>query len=120
MTASVSRRDLARIDREAREEAAAIRRANPGAEIAHPGPGRRCRICSNPEARELVNRCLAHLMSLNATTESCRALNATRPKNSQITYGAVRWHAKHHFNVQQPAQARWRAMMERRQAQHAQ
>jgi hypothetical protein len=116
---SVGPRELARIDREARAEAEEIRRANPDAVIAI-GPGRRCRICNNPEARELVNRCLSHLMSVQATVDSCRALNAQRPKNAQITYDAVRWHATHHFNVQEPARASWRNIMERRKVKHAQ
>lgn len=117
MTSSITRRDLARIEREASQEAAEIQRNHPPS--AAPRLGRKCRICAHPESLELVNRLLAHGMNLPTIVDTCEHFNATRPKNFQITYASVRWHAKYHFNVQEPAQAAWRRIMERRKAQHA-
>lgn len=118
MTASMTGRDLARIQSEAERAAAEIVREYPhGGDRPH--RGRRCRICANPESLELVNRLLAHGMNYPSVVETCQAFNETRPKNFKITYASVRWHANYHFNVQEPAQAAWRKIMERRKAQHA-
>jgi hypothetical protein len=46
-------------------------------------------------------------------------LNGTRAKNNQITYWSIARHAERHFNVQAPANAAYRRILERRRGQVA-
>lgn len=76
--------------------------------------GRKCSICTDPEARERVNVMLASGMTINSIANSVGDINARRPKNRQITYEVVKNHNRNHFNLQVPASAAYRRILERR------
>lgn len=82
-------------------------------------PSHRCRVCQDPESRSRVNRLLAYGMKVNEITEYVEDLNAKRTKNNQITYWSILRHSERHFNVQDPANAARRRILERRKAQVA-
>lgn len=110
-TTAVSGRQL---EAEVNREVAAIR-----AEHRDRLPENRCRVCQDPESRSRVNRLLAYGMKVAEITEYVEDLNAKRPKNRQITYWSILRHAERHFNVQDPANAARRRILERRKAQAA-
>jgi hypothetical protein len=112
---NLSHAQLARIDREADREARRIQR-----EIGELGGKGKCRVCQYPDSLKLVNRLLAHGIPWGDIVDNCAGLNLNRPKNAQITYSSVRWHAKHHFHRSHPAQAGYRRILERRAAEHGQ
>lgn len=76
----------------------------------------RCRICRDPEAQRKVNRLIAYGMRDTEIVDHMAEINAKRPKNAQITFWVVRRHRERHFNVQEPAQAAYRRILERRAA----
>lgn len=78
---------------------------------------RRCRVCRDPEVQSRVNKLIAYGIKDPDIVNELTDLNAKRAKNRQITYWVVRRHREAHFNIQQPAQAAYRRMMERRAAQ---
>jgi hypothetical protein len=98
-----------RVTEEVNREVARIRDALPQQRLE-----RRCRVCSDPEASRKVNRLLAYGMGDSEIVDHVSDINARRPKNSQITYWVIRRHRERHFNIQEPAQAAWRRILERR------
>lgn len=82
-------------------------------------PESRCRVCQDPESRTRVNRLLAYGMKIGEIEDLVDDLNQRRPKNNKITYWSLRNHAERHFNVQDPASAAHRRILERRKAQMA-
>lgn len=79
----------------------------------------RCRVCTDPEARARVNRLLAWGMDLREIESLLGDINARRRRNNQITYYSLRGHKERHFNIQDPASAALRRILERRKAQVA-
>lgn len=77
---------------------------------------RRCRVCRDPQIRELVNKLLAHGHSYPAIVALLEPLNATRARNRQITKACVWKHSKRHFNLQAPTAAIWRRILKKRAA----
>lgn len=82
-------------------------------------PSHRCRVCQDPESRQRVNRLLAYGMRPGEIEELVSDLNEKRGKNNKITYWSIARHAERHFNVQAPANAAYRRILERRRGQVA-
>lgn len=116
MTRSTRRRGTTgrQLQAEINREVAAIR-----AEHRDQLPEHRCRVCQDPESRSRVNRLLSYGMKIAEIEGLVDDLNAKRPKNNRITYWSLRNHAERHFNVQDPANAARRRILERRKAQVA-
>ncbi len=112
-----SRRNHPRVDarelqREVNQEVREIQ-ASTGGRL----PEHRCRVCQDPESRKRVNRLLAYGMRVPEIVEHVADLNEKRPKNGQITYWSILRHSERHFNVQDPANAAYRRILERRKKQ---
>lgn len=101
------------IEAEVNREVAAIRASTDRT------PEPRCRVCQDPESRQRVNRLLAYGMRIGEIEGLVEDLNAKRPRNAQITYWSLRNHAERHFNVQDPTNAAFRRILERRKNQLA-
>lgn len=101
-----------RLRREVNREVARIRAEDLPAQRNEP----KCRICQDPEAQRKVNRLLAYGMGDTEILEHMAQINVRRPKNAQITIWVLRRHRERHFNIQEPAQAAWRRILERRHA----
>lgn len=99
------------VEAEVNREVAALRR-HIEAPVSH-----RCRVCQDPESRQRVNRLLAYGMKAPEIEELVADLNERRSKNNQITYWSILRHAERHFNVQAPANAAYRRILERRRGQ---
>lgn len=76
----------------------------------------RCRICRDPQVRQLVNDLLSHGYSFPSIVRVLEPVNATRQANRRITDACVRKHRKRHFDLQAPAAAVWRRVLEERAA----
>ncbi|HTY33734.1 hypothetical protein [Mycobacterium sp.] len=72
----------------------------------------RCRVCRRPDLRAKVNGMLAGGYSLAAILDALQPVNASLPRKSQITADSLGKHRLKHFNLQQPAAALWRRIME--------
>lgn len=109
-------RDLARLnrdfDRRARERISELKTVA-GRQYEF-RPQTTCRVCMEEESRVLVNRLLSHAMSLNEIVLSCEHINARRPKKQRITRDSVWHHSKNHFNLQEPAKAVIRRILQDR------
>lgn len=103
-----------RVEAEVNRELAVIRRENADRQVSH-----RCRVCQDPESRTRVNRLLAYGMRPAEVVELVADLNERRPKNAKITVWSITRHAENHFNIQAPATAAYRRILERRKAQVA-
>lgn len=77
-------------------------------------PEPRCRVCRDEEARTLVNKLLAHGMTLRDINEVITPMNRKRPTKDRISLNNIREHRKRHFDVQAPANAVYRAIVEQR------
>jgi hypothetical protein len=75
----------------------------------------RCRICRNPPLREAVNKMLTMGLTRSGIVEVLDTINADRADDEKITYTHVYRHQKRHFNVSQPAQAVYEAIVAKRQ-----
>ena len=105
--------DLSQVQAEVDQEVAKLRDQQPVQ--FHDGP--RCRICREDKARNAVNKMLANAMPYVDILEMCElSINPHRAKNAKITYFVIKYHAKRHFNVEEPAKAAYRAILERRAA----
>jgi len=102
------------LDAEINREVAAIR-----AEHQDRLPAKRCRVCQDPESRSRVNRLLSYGMKVAEIVDHVGDLNEKRSKNSLITYWSIFRHAERHFNVQDPTNAAYRRILERRKEQLA-
>jgi len=76
----------------------------------------RCRICRDQQVRQLVNELLSHGHGCASIVRILEPVNAARPGNRQITDACVRKHRKRHFDLQAPASAVWRRVLEDRAA----
>jgi hypothetical protein len=84
-----------------------------------PGPRTepRCHVCCELESRDLVNKLIAAGLTNREIAESCESINFRRHEaGDERTIGArnVWWHRRTHFNIQKPAEAAARAILERR------
>jgi len=77
-------------------------------------PQTTCRVCMEEESRVLVNKLLSHALSLNEIVMCCESINARRKKNQRITRDSVWHHSKNHFNLQEPAKAVIRRILQER------
>ncbi len=77
-------------------------------------PETRCRVCQDENSRQLVNRLLSHGISYSEIVGILEPVNKLRRKNNKISYNSVWTHARRHFNVQEPARALYRTILERR------
>lgn len=76
----------------------------------------RCYVCCEVESKDLVNKLLAAQLTNREITESCRAINQRRASNDDkriIGARHVWYHRINHFNVDAPAQAWARKIVER-------
>lgn len=101
------------IEAEVNREVAAIRSSTDRT------PEQRCRVCQDPESRSRVNRLLAYGMKIAEIEGLVGDLNAKRAKNNQVTYWSILRHSERHFNIQDPANAARRRILEKRKAQMA-
>ncbi len=76
----------------------------------------RCRTCRDPQVRQLVNDLLSHGHTYPSILRALEPLNATRPAKCAITKACLWKHCKRHFNLQAPAAAIWRRVLEDRAA----
>ena len=77
----------------------------------------RCHVCCEVESRELVNKLIAAGLTNREIAESCDAINMRRQdRGDERTIGArnVWVHRREHFNIDKPAQAVAREILERR------
>jgi hypothetical protein len=84
-----------------------------------PGPRTepRCHVCCELESKDLVNKLIAAGLTNREIAESCESINWRRHEaGDERTIGArnVWWHRRTHFNIQKPAEAAARAILERR------
>ena len=84
-----------------------------------PGPRTepRCHVCCELESKDLVNKLIAAGLTNREIAESCESINWRRHKaGDERAIGArnVWWHRRTHFNIQKPAEAAARAILERR------
>lgn len=81
-----------------------------------PRPEPRCYVCCESESRTLVNKLIADGMTNREITAACRQINERRAAENDeriINARSVWQHRKTHFNVEEPAQALYRGILER-------
>ena len=96
---------------------AEIEAARNAGEIGAPKIVSRCYVCCEEESMSLVNKLIAKGLSNREVTEACMSINARRAAGGDkriIESYSVRQHRRWHFNVQKPAQAALRRILERR------
>jgi len=82
-----------------------------------PRNAEKCPVCCEVESRDLVNKLLAVGMTNREIVDTCSAINERRfakGDDRAINAKAVWWHRRDHFNVQNPAKAIYREIVERR------
>lgn len=77
-------------------------------------PEPRCRVCRDEEVRTLVNKLLAHGMTLRDINDVVTPMNRKRAVRDRININNLREHRKRHFDVQSSANAVYRAIIEKR------
>jgi hypothetical protein len=76
----------------------------------------RCYVCCEVESKKLVNKLLAAGLTNREIAESCEFINSRRRAvgdNRLIDARHVYDHAREHFKIDEPAQAAYRAIVER-------
>lgn len=77
----------------------------------------RCYVCCEPESRDLVNTMLANGATNRHIAEMCEGINSRRRERGddrEINARCVYIHRREHFNIEEPAMAIYREIMERR------
>jgi len=77
----------------------------------------RCYVCCEAESLNLVNALIAKGLTNREIVETCEGINERRREAGDtriIGPRSVRTHTSYHFNVQKPAQAAYRKIIERR------
>lgn len=74
----------------------------------------RCHVCCEVESKDLVNKLIAAGLTNREIVESCDAINARRGNGRLIGARNVWVHRREHFNIDKPAAAVVRKIMERR------
>lgn len=117
MTVAPGRRiSIGRIEADVRREVAKLRDQQPVQ--FHDGP--RCRVCREEGSRNLVNQMLANAKGYSEILGMVElTINPLRAKNAKITWRSIQNHAHRHFNVEEPAKAAYRDILERRAAERA-
>ena len=77
-------------------------------------PEPRCRVCRDEQTRVLVNKLLAHGLTLKDINDVITPLNRDKPHRERVNINNLREHRKRHFDVQRPANAVYRAIVEKR------
>ena len=102
-----------KIDEDVAKEIAKIRRGE--GVVAAPKREPRCRVCQYDDSRLMVNKLLANAVPIPEILQVVEAsVNPNRPKKARITYQSLYYHSKRHFNLDEPAKARYRDILERR------
>jgi hypothetical protein len=81
------------------------------------GANSRCYVCCEDESLQLVNKLIAVGLTNREIVETCEAINERRREVGDtriIGPKSVRAHTRFHFNIQKPAQAAYRKIIERR------
>jgi hypothetical protein len=76
-----------------------------------------CYVCCEVESRELVNKLIAAGLTNREIAESCAGINSRRSLDKdkrEIAARNIWYHRKNHFNVDEPALALYRDILERR------
>ena len=82
---------------------------------------RRCRVCQDDTTRELVDSLLSSGWTYRSITQTVdRVFNPHRRPNNKITRDSIYNHAQRHFNINAPAQAVYRKILERRAEENGQ
>ncbi|QDH91807.1 hypothetical protein SEA_PHRAPPUCCINO_132 [Mycobacterium phage Phrappuccino] len=76
----------------------------------------RCKICREKPLREVVNKLLSMGLTRPAIVDLVATINEGREGKDQISYDNVYHHQKRHFDVSQPAQAVYEAIVRKRAA----
>jgi hypothetical protein len=76
-------------------------------------PEPRCRVCRDEEIRTMVNKLLAHGMTLRDINDIIAPMNRKRGRE-RINLNNLREHRKRHFDVQSPANSVYRTIIEQR------
>lgn len=108
-------RSLLTLDESARAEIEALRASGEIGDGTRTQP--RCHVCCEVESKDLVNKLIAAGLTNREIAESCEAINARRrDADDERIIGArnVWWHRRQHFNLDKPAQAVLREILERR------
>jgi hypothetical protein len=79
-------------------------------------PEPRCRVCRDEQSRLLVNKLLAHGLTLRDIEDVIKPLNRNRPQRDRINLNNLREHRRRHFDIQSPANAVYRRIVEQRAA----
>lgn len=77
-------------------------------------PEPRCRVCRDEEVRVLVNKMLAHGMTLRDINDVITPMNRKRSPKERINIHSIREHRKRHFDVQSQANSVYRSILEKR------
>lgn len=77
-------------------------------------PEPRCRVCRDEQTRVLVNKLLAHGLTLKDIEGVILPMNRAKPSRERISINNLREHRKRHFDIQRPANAVYRAIVEKR------
>jgi hypothetical protein len=77
-------------------------------------PEPRCRVCKDEQTRVLVNKLLAHGLTLRDINDVVAPLNKEKLHRDRVNINNLREHRKRHFDVQRPANAVYRAIVEQR------
>ncbi len=111
----LSRHQQLTLDESVRAEIEALRASGELGDGVRSEP--RCHVCCEVESRDLVNKLIAAGLTNREITESCDAINMRRrdaDDDRLINARSVWWHRRQHFNVDKPAQAAMREILERR------
>lgn len=77
-------------------------------------PEPRCRVCRDESVRSLVNRLLAHGLTLRDINDAISPLNKSKPHRERVNINNLREHRNRHFNVQSQANSVYRNILEKR------
>lgn len=94
-----------------------IERLHDAGELEAPTVEPRCYVCCEVQSRDLVNKLIGQGYTNRQITESCAVINAEREaaEDKRIIGARTVWeHRRAHFNVQDPAMAAIREVVERR------
>lgn len=77
-------------------------------------PEPRCRVCRDESVRALVNKLLAHGLTLRDINDAIAPFNKDKPHRERININNLREHRKRHFDVQSQANTVYRNILEKR------
>jgi hypothetical protein len=77
-------------------------------------PDTRCRVCRDPSIRSTVNKLIARGDTLTDIIDTLEPVNRVLDPNDRINYDILYRHRRKHFDVQSPAYAIHRRILEQR------